>query len=497
MFLSLAPFRAFLLSIACLVLIEAQAQLDQSFKPLPVYDGKDLWLVKSLKQQLKEELYYLEPKIEGMSRRYESNTGHLIRMVKGGRIIEDKTLQKFVDDIFHDLVEHSKLRVTPKRVLIAKLPEVNAMCVGEGTFVVTTGLLGRINNESQLAFTLAHEIAHYELGHVRERIRKEASEKISKKVKKGLVNVLKTDVEKSDLDTLRNMMYQLSHFERKHERAADSLGLIILQRAGFNTRESIGLLSILDSVDYTKKKLGYALFNPFQFAKYPFQEHWLDARPSMYTKRPAYVAIFAIDSIKTHPEISKRIEWLGASLVDNHLGLNKRPDEEVQQLIAQCQFEDLDLQVEFHRLDYALLMALQLKADYPANQYLVSTIAKILIDLSEDKDVYQDRKRDLPDFIGGYGDELKFVNTFLHNLKEDEMLEIAFNFLNSQGNFNADNPEHYYLLWRVCELTNRKTVQLRVEKSFEERFGKEGHFDREEYRKYYIDIMKTFLRPGG
>ena len=49
--------RTCLLFLAYLVFIEARAQLDQSFKPVPAYDGKDLWFIESLRQQVKEKLY--------------------------------------------------------------------------------------------------------------------------------------------------------------------------------------------------------------------------------------------------------------------------------------------------------------------------------------------------------------------------------------------------------------------------------------------------------
>jgi len=47
------------------------------------------------------------------------------------------------------------------RVLAIETPESNAFCLPNGTMVVQTGLLLRMENEAQLAFVLGHELAHY------------------------------------------------------------------------------------------------------------------------------------------------------------------------------------------------------------------------------------------------------------------------------------------------------------------------------------------------
>jgi predicted Zn-dependent protease len=47
------------------------------------------------------------------------------------------------------------------RVLAIETPEANAFCLPNGTMVVQTGLLLRMENGAQLAFVLGHELTHY------------------------------------------------------------------------------------------------------------------------------------------------------------------------------------------------------------------------------------------------------------------------------------------------------------------------------------------------
>lgn len=51
------------------------------------------------------------------------------------------------------------------RIGVSKDTDVNAAYAGDGTFLVTTGLLAKANDE-QLRAIMAHEIAHADLGHM-------------------------------------------------------------------------------------------------------------------------------------------------------------------------------------------------------------------------------------------------------------------------------------------------------------------------------------------
>lgn len=50
-------------------------------------------------------------------------------------------------------------------IFILKSNKVNAVAMQDGSIFITVGLLAQVENEAQLAFTIAHEITHVILQH--------------------------------------------------------------------------------------------------------------------------------------------------------------------------------------------------------------------------------------------------------------------------------------------------------------------------------------------
>ncbi len=104
---------------------------------------------------------------------FKARNNYLIGLIQQGSAIRDDSLQAVVDRVMSRLVAGNQLNRSPKLTLILKDPTINAFCYGEGTFAVTIGLLSRIHSGDDLAFTLAHELAHFELDHVMTRLLKQ------------------------------------------------------------------------------------------------------------------------------------------------------------------------------------------------------------------------------------------------------------------------------------------------------------------------------------
>ena len=104
-----------------------------------------------------------------------------------GAFIKDDSLENYVGNVLNNIVEYNTLQSYPRRALILSSPHVNAVCYGQGIYAVTISLLSRIENENQLAFILAHELAHDELGHIRSRIVQEADLDLEEKARSRLL----------------------------------------------------------------------------------------------------------------------------------------------------------------------------------------------------------------------------------------------------------------------------------------------------------------------
>lgn len=462
-------FSGLLSIVLCLMAVVAYTQTD--YIPRKTYDESSRELISASRDQLKEELSQIQSKKKILvAEFYTGRTNYLIRGIKQKAFINDDSLQQLTDVILQRLVRNNTIHHQPKKILILKSPQVNALCFGEGTFVINVGLLSRLRNEGQLAFTIAHELAHYELNHVRQRIVLEAETRVSKTTSRGVTKVLTEDVTLEEIDSLRRQVYDLSRFNREKEREADSLGSIYLHNAGYDQSQAIAMMNLLDSAEHAQYP-NVDLLKPFRFSKFPFQDYWLKQRPRVFSKKTTNTLFFSNDSINSHPEIVARKAMLASVITKKEGVLNYLPQEYIKGCAQIAAFESIESAYANKLYDRCLFLALQQFARDPRNTYLVSVITKVLIDL-------HNAKNDgtfhyvVPGYTSYYSDELRQVNNFLYNLTREEMGEIAFNFLNNQSNFNAENEEHYVLLWKVCTMTRREAVATRIRETYFDRFGR-------------------------
>jgi len=117
----------------------------------------------------------------------------------------------------------------------------NAFCMPGGKVVVFEGILPVTQNELGLAVVLGHEIAHAVAKHSNERI----SQQMLVQYGSSLSDVLlanKAAATKSTISTIYGLGLQyvvILPYSRKHEYAADQLGLIFMAMAGYNPTEAI------------------------------------------------------------------------------------------------------------------------------------------------------------------------------------------------------------------------------------------------------------------
>lgn len=463
----------------CLVFCSLYCQPGVAYHPRKKHDASSRELIHAVRAQLDDELSTIKSKRKFIvSKIYTHRTNNLVMQITGGAFLKDDSLQQFVDDVFHRLVSFNSLRHTPRRVLILSDPVVNAYCFGEGTFFVTVGLLSKIDNEAQLAFAIAHELAHYELDHVRNGIVNAVENNLAKKTAREVNKIMSGDITLEEIAALRELLYGVSRFSREMEMQADSLGFIYFQRAQYNPAEALSLLSVLDSAQHPKYSSGHDLFLPLHAANYPFQEYWLNQRLSIYSKRPTNVLFFSTDSVQTHPQIAARKERLLPQVQhSSQLPVNYQPESFIHEVVRVSEFESVEAAYFSKQYDRCLFLALQLKSVYPQNPYLVSMISKVFVDLCDARNKGMLEIR-LPRYTSHYSESLRSVNNFLHNLTEEEMIEVAYHFLNNRSNFNSDEEEHYYLLWKLCDLSRRLDVQEKIRQAYRDKFRKGTYYSK-------------------
>ncbi len=119
--------------------------------------------------------------------------------------------------------------------VVLESKEANAFCLPGGKVAIYSGIFQFIANEAELATIVSHEIAHALARHGGERMSWAQLQQV------GSLG-LKTAGADTAWETLYGLGTELGimlPFSRKHEHEADSIGLILLARAGYNPAAAV------------------------------------------------------------------------------------------------------------------------------------------------------------------------------------------------------------------------------------------------------------------
>lgn len=134
------------------------------------------------------------------------------------------------------------------RVYILDIPVFNASMAANGMMLVYTGLLLRCDNEAQLAFVLAHEIAHFRLRHSLDGWRRMVNTT-------GAIGVLAIVSGGAGVFGLVGLLAQMSiaagfmSFSRDQEREADTIGFDLATAQGYDPHEARNLWTNVSTED--------------------------------------------------------------------------------------------------------------------------------------------------------------------------------------------------------------------------------------------------------
>ena len=161
----------YLLSIISLTSL---GQVDfNHYKSLKCHGELPSIFITSLESQVEKE----EDKIikggdryaeERKKKKFALSASYSLRqMILNGKILFGDQLTNYVNDIAKNiLVNFDFNRKSEIEFFVVKSPYVNAFTTNGGKIFVSTALISQLETEAQLAFILAHEIAHFEKGHV-------------------------------------------------------------------------------------------------------------------------------------------------------------------------------------------------------------------------------------------------------------------------------------------------------------------------------------------
>jgi predicted Zn-dependent protease len=158
---------------------------------------------------------------------------------------EDPALQQYVSDIGRRLAQVSERPALPWQFAVVDAPAINAFAVPGGFIYMTRGILPFLDDESQLAGVLGHEIGHVTARH--------SAQQYSRATGAGLGLLLGSifvpqvapiaELAQSGLGLL------FLKYGRDDELEADQLGVRYAARGGWDPAGVAGMLRTLDRID--------------------------------------------------------------------------------------------------------------------------------------------------------------------------------------------------------------------------------------------------------
>lgn len=178
---------------------------------------------------------------EGAAQAYE---GELATARKKGVLNTDKAQLKRVTGIARRLVA-----ATPSfrkdatawkwQFNVQETDDMNAYCMPGGRIMVYSGLIDKLDvSDAELATVIGHEIAHALREHTRERVSRAYAQQLVLSGAAAVAGVSETTANVANM--VAEVTFQLP-FSREQESEADTIGLELMARAGFDPRAAVSL----------------------------------------------------------------------------------------------------------------------------------------------------------------------------------------------------------------------------------------------------------------
>ena len=369
-----------LLTIGLLCCFFANAQVNTSvaqFKPLQSQGEFPSFLNEVLAASPKDNIYNV----------------YLKNLISEGKILYGTELNRYIDYIADQLlVKNPDLRKEID-IYILEVPEVNAYSLKNGVVLINMGMLAQVTNEAELAFVIAHEIAHYSEHHGT------LNEKNKSKDKDFISNYLKTH-----------------QYSRDQEFAADGVGLTqYFKKSPYSFEVLDGIYDVLlysnlpfDEIPFERSEV--------ETDFYSFPDNYYLKSVSSITNRSTIV-----DTFLTHPNIEKR-RSAAKLLTKNFSNENRKkfvqPEADFYRVRDLARFSCIEYYLVRHQYDRAIYNIHVLQQQFPDNDYLENSLISAFYGASKHKN-----EGELSSTYKPYKEvegEMQQVNYFLSKLTRPE-----------------------------------------------------------------------------
>jgi len=321
-------------------------------------------------------------------------------LLHSGLILYGDPTTKYVEKVANKLLEKEPKLKNELQFYIIKSNVTNALSTDQGIIFVTLGLLSQLENEAQLAYVLAHEISHFQEGHV----------------EKSYTNNVSSDKEIGYDERIE----LLSTHSKDQELEADKKGIDLYNKAGYKKSE---LLSAYDVMMYS--------YLPFDEEPLPinyFNSKYLNVPSKLFPETINKIQVDEDydDSKSSHPNIRKRKDAVKEALVDypNWGDATFLLDENEFKTVRNiARFESLRLDVLYSHFGDALYSVFLLEKEFPNNLYINRLKAQAWLGMTSYKETGNySNTLTKPSKVEG---ESHAMHYFLYNLSKIELFTIS------------------------------------------------------------------------
>ncbi len=342
-------FTFFVCILSCAVL---SAQFETDYAPIEISGEIPPRFYHSLKGKTEIEIV-LEDEGMNRSRRkdFSTKTSFTLREIfLSGSIYYNDPCTPYVREVTKKLTEEL-VGSENISVFISRFVSPNAAIWQDATLIVNIGLLARLENEAQLAFVIAHEIAHYENKHpFLQYVRKQKPANIQKRA----------------LDNLKASVA----YTQQNEIAADAFALELLNRAGYDSRVGARAIELM-----MNDKVADGIRDVGRLLDIEGTDWCGDLEARTYMGKDRHEAHHFARAM-----LQQRKAKINTDGTSND-GLFLVSESDFEHIRRMAQFEVIEN--HFREADYvsALYQSIMLQRIYPENQYLQGKIVESLFQL--------------------------------------------------------------------------------------------------------------------
>lgn len=250
---------------------------------------------------------------------YQTHFNDIEKLISSKKSITAKDPYNYLQQILATILKaNPELKKEGIRLFFSRDWWPNAYSMGDGTIVINAGLLIHLQNESELALVLCHELAHFYKKHTQQGIDNYIKQTTSIEFQQKLKTISKQTygVNKELEKMSKTLIFDSRHHSRNKESEADLQAFAYFVNTGYNCAGAISLLHTLDTIDRATFLPELNLQPIFNFEKFPFKKKWIQNEKVIFSQM-GNTKTGQNDSLKTHPDCILRIKTLTDS-VKNH-----------------------------------------------------------------------------------------------------------------------------------------------------------------------------------